>query len=106
MTGETSYLSSALRTELWTSLGDRLRGGAALCTNGDFLDTLSEIYEEITGDVAPELVRQEIQQMVAAVNQAHPETYLAKGVQNGIARAFEEGVRRLNWDIDKIQTAG
>ena len=44
--------------------------------------------------------------MVAAVNQAHPETYLAKGVQNGIARAFEEGVRRLNWDIDKIQTAG
>ena len=106
MTGETTYLSSALRTILWTSLGDRLRGGAALCTNGDFLDSLSEIYEQITGDVAPEIVRQEIQEMATAVNQAHPETYLAKGVQNGIARAFEEGVRRLNWDVDKIQTAG
>ena len=106
MTGETTYLSSALRTELWTSLGDRLRGGAALCTNGDFLDALSELYEQITGDVAPEIVRQEIQEMVTAVNQAHPSTYLAKGVQNGIARAFAEGVRRLNWDVDKIQTAG
>jgi hypothetical protein len=106
MTGETTYLSSALLTVLWTSLGDRLRGGAALCTKGDFLDALSEIYEQITGNVAPEIVRQEIQEMVTAVNQAHPKTYLAKGVQNGIARAFEEGVRRLYWDVDKIQTAG
>ncbi len=106
MTGETGYLSSALRTELWMALGDRLRGGVPLCTNGDFLDALCEIYEEITGEIAAELVRGEIRQMVAAVNEAHPETYLAKGVQNGIARAFEEGVRRLNWDVEKIQTAG
>ncbi|SVE16932.1 uncharacterized protein METZ01_LOCUS469786, partial [marine metagenome] len=42
MTGETSYLSSALRSELWSAPGDRLRSGAALCTNGDFLDSLCE----------------------------------------------------------------
>ncbi len=106
MTGETSYLSSALRTELWMALGERLRSGAALCTNADFLDVLCEIYEEITGEVAPELVRNEVRDMVAAVNEAHLETYLAKGVQNGIARAFEEGVRRLNWGVDKIQCSG
>ena len=106
MTGETSYLSSALRSELWSALGDRLRSGAALCTNGDFLDSLCEIYEDITGEVAPDLVRDEIREMVVAVNEAHPETYLVNGVQNGIARAFEEWVRRLNWDVDKIQIAG
>ncbi|MBT3344868.1 MAG: hypothetical protein HN712_24125 [Gemmatimonadetes bacterium] len=106
MTGETSYLSSALRTELWMALGEQLRSGTPLCTNRDFLDVLCEIYEEITGEVAPELVRSEIHDMVTAVNEAHPETYLAKGVQNGIARAFGEGVRRLNWDVNRIQSAG
>lgn len=106
MTSETSFLSSALRTELWMALGERLRSGVPLCSNGDFLDALCEIYEEVTGDVAPEMVRLEISEMVVAVNEAHPETYLAKGVQNGIARAFEEGVRRLNWNVDKIQSTG
>ena len=83
MTGETSYRSSALRSELWSALGDRLRSGGALCTNGDSLDSLCEIYEEITGEVAPDLVRDEIREMVVAVNEAHPETYLANGVQIG-----------------------
>ncbi|MEC9379887.1 MAG: hypothetical protein VX528_13030 [Candidatus Latescibacterota bacterium] len=83
MTGETSYPSSALRSELWSPLGDRLRSGGALCTNGDSLDSLCEIYEEITGEVAPDLVRDEIREMVVAVIEAHPETYLANGVQIG-----------------------
>ena len=44
--------------------------------------------------------------MVAAVNDTHPETYLAHGVQNSVSRAFEAGVRKLKWDTAKIQARG
>ncbi|MBI93126.1 MAG: hypothetical protein CME05_07925 [Gemmatimonadaceae bacterium] len=94
MTGETSYLSSALRSELWSDLGDHLRSGGALCTIGDSLDSLCEIYEEITGEVAPDLVRDEIREMVVAVNEAHPETYLANVVQIGRVEMLVAGSSR------------
>ena len=51
-------------------------------------------------------MREAIKLMVEAVNRDHPETYLAQGMQNSVNRAFEEGVRRLNWDVTTIQAKG
>lgn len=103
---EKHLLSKELRTEMWLALAARLRDGEALYSNGQFRSTLLEIYEQITGQSAPESVVVEVRDMVETVNRDHPETYLAQAVQNGIAKAFEEGVRRHNWDVNKIQENG
>lgn len=99
-------LSRELRTELWLALANRLRSGEPLCSNGQFLEVLLEIYEQVTGQAPSESVRDEISVMVEAVNRQYPETYLVHGVKNTISRAFEEGVRRKNWDLATVQAKG
>jgi len=77
-----------------------------LLTNDDFRRVIEEVYAEVTGS-SPEVdMREAIKLMVEAVNRDHPETYLAQGMQNSVNRAFEEGVRRLNWDVTTIQAKG
>lgn len=65
-----------------------------------------EIYEQVTGEVPTVSVEDEVVAMVESVNREHPDKYLALSVQNGIAKAFEEGVRKHNWDVAKIQEHG
>jgi len=65
-----------------------------------------EIYEQITGQTAADSVATELTKMIESVNRDHPETHLAQAVENGVAKAFEEGVRRHNWDLAKIQEKG
>lgn len=103
---EKTVLSKELRTEMWLALATRLRDGEALYSNAQFRATLLDIYQQITGQPAPDMVADEVGDMVETVNRDHPETYLAQAVQNGIAKAFEEGVRRHNWDLTKIQENG
>lgn len=91
---------------MWFALSARLREGEALYLNAQFRDVLLECYEQITGQTPPATVEDEVHAMVETVNREHPETYLAHAVQNGIAKAFEEGVRRQNWDLAKIQQQG
>ncbi len=91
---------------MWLALAARLRDGQALYSNAHFRVALLEIYEQITGQPPPSQVATEIGAMVETVNREHPDTYLAQAVQNGIAKAFEEGVRRQNWDLVKIQSQG
>lgn len=101
-----TLLARELRIEMWLALAHRLRDGAPLYANGPFVEALLEIYEQITGQAAPESVRREIADMVEMVNRQYPETYLARGVMNGVTRAFEEGVRRKSWDLATIQSKG
>ena len=91
---------------MWLALANRLREGEVLYQNSQFEHVLLQIYELVTGQTASDSVHREIEEMVTSVNRDHPETYLAHGVQNGIAKAFEEGVRRQNWDVAKIQSKG
>ena len=99
-------LSSELRTKLWSMILVRLNSGQALITDQDFRAALEEDYQDLTGIAPPPEIKKRISRMVAAVNETHPETYRAQGVQNGINRAFESGVRRLKWDLAKIQEKG
>lgn len=102
-TSAKTLLSRELRTEMWLALSARLGEGEALYSNEQFRVALLECYEQITGQTAPAVVEEEVTAMVETVNREHPETYLAHVVQNGIAKAFEEGVRRQNWDLARIQ---
>ncbi|HJP31759.1 MAG TPA: hypothetical protein QGF95_14510 [Candidatus Latescibacteria bacterium] len=99
-------LSRELRTEMWLALAARLGEGEALYSNAHFRTALLEIYQQITGQDPPASMEEEVRSMVETVNREHPETYLARAVQNGIAKAFEEGVRKNNWDLAKIQASG
>ena len=102
----TITLPSNLCGELWRRVSDRLRQGDVLLTNEDFRRVLEEMYSEVTGSSPQADTQAAIKTMVETVNRDHPETYLAQGMQNSVNRAFEEGVKRLNWDVKTIQEKG
>ena len=84
----------------------RLNEGAVLVNNDQFTAAMEAEYCKVTGgELTPE-IRQRIRRMVVEVNNKHPDTYLILGVQNGIKKAFSEGVKRLNWDMAQIQAKG
>ena len=99
-------LPSALCRQLWAHISSRLREGEVLLSNQDFRRAIEDVYANVTGADPSDDIRNVIRSMVETVNRDHPETYLAQGMQNGVNRAFEEGVRRLNWDVSKIQAMG
>ena len=99
-------LSHELCVELWARMIERLEGREVFTANLHFQIAIEEEFHELTGKEPDEPIKLYIQRMVQAVNDMHPQTYLAQGVQNGIARAFEEGVRQLKWDVAKIQANG
>jgi hypothetical protein len=99
-------LTSEQRGAMWRALAQRLQAGESICTNAQFCDVLLDIYRVLTGREASAQVAGQIATMVREVNSKHPETFVKQGVENGISRAFEEGVRRQNWDAERIQTTG
>jgi len=99
-------LTLELRHELWARILERLNTSEVLITQQDFQAAFEQDFQHLTGiQPSPETL-QTIGRMVAAVNDTHPETYLARGVQNSVNRAFEAGVRKLKWDTTKIQASG
>jgi len=103
---KSAELSTEVCQQLWNSLVDRLQDGEVMWTDLDFVEALSSAYVETVGHDPPEEVRRELAQMVASVNREHPGMYRAQGVQNGIARAFEDAARRLNWNVVTVQALG
>jgi hypothetical protein len=99
-------LSKQVCAELWEGVLMRLNEGAVLVNNDQFTAAMEAEYCKVTGgELTPE-IRQRIRRMVVEVNNKHPDTYLILGVQNGIKKAFSEGVKRLNWDMAQIQAKG
>ena len=95
-----------LCTALWTRVLSRLEKGEVLIVNQHFQEALESDFEELTGVEASASAKTKIRHMVTEVNKRHPETYVAKGVRNAVSRAFDEGVRKLKWDVTKIQSQG
>ena len=77
-----------------------------MIVNQHFQDALESDFEELTGVEASAAAKTKIRQMVSEVNKRHPETYVAKGVRNALSRKFDEDVRKLKWDVTKIQSQG
>ena len=103
---ETAWLPGDLFRRLWAQITSRLQGGEVLLSNRDFQAAIEEEYADVTGVEPSADIIHEIRSTVEAVNRDHPQTYLAQGMQNSVNRAFEAGVRQLNWDAEKIQEKG
>lgn len=101
-----SALSKQVCAELWEGVLARLNEGAVLVNNDQFIAALEAEFCKVTGAEPTLEVRRRIRRMVVEVNNKHPDTYLILGVQNGIKKAFSEGVKRLNWDMAQIQAKG
>ena len=99
-------LPKELCTALWTRVLSRLENGEVLIVNQHFQDALESDFVELTGVEASAAAKTKIRHMVTEVNKRHPETYVARGVRNAVSRAFDEGVRKLKWDVTKIQSQG
>jgi hypothetical protein len=103
---EDSGLPSALCSELWALIIERLNSGEVLIADQQFQAAFEEDYRQLTGAAITPSIRRQLSRMIAQVNRHHPETYVAKGVQNGVSRAFGEGVRTLNWNTAKVEEKG
>lgn len=91
---------------LWAGVRRRLEQGQPLITNPQYLRAMEHEYRTLTGrDPAPK-VRLALQAMIETVNTQHPDTYVARGVQNGVKQAFGKGVVELRWDAGKVQSHG
>ncbi|MFA6111864.1 MAG: hypothetical protein WDA75_24140 [Candidatus Latescibacterota bacterium] len=91
---------------LWAGVRRRLELGQPLITVPQYLKAMEDEYRLLTGrDPAPR-VRRALQDMIETVNSRHPDTYVARGVQNGVKRAFGKGVLELRWDVGKVQSHG
>ena len=103
---EQGNLPSTLWSELWSRIIERLNVGEVLITHEQFQSAFEDDYFQLTGTPVPQATQQQLRRVIAQVNRRHPETYAAKGVQNGVSRAFAEGVRTLKWDTAKVQAKG
>lgn len=91
---------------LWAGVRRRLELGQPLITVPQYLKAMEDEYRLLTGrDPAPR-VRRALQGMIETVNSRHPDTYVARGVQNGVNQAFGKGVLELRWDTGKVQSRG
>ncbi len=101
-----SVIPRLLLATMWSRIADRLRTGEVLITPEDFQGALAEEYVVLTGGELAGEARNYVYQVVEIVNAKYPETYVTQGIQNGVHKAFGEGVRALRWTEAKIQARG
>ena len=95
-----------MHSQLWERISARLERGDALITTGDYQAALETDYLAVTGsDLSPAL-RDIFRDAVDSFNKEYPDQYVAVGVMNGVTRAFQSGVFKLDWDVLKIEARG
>lgn len=98
--------SSALQCELWRRILARLHSGESLITLAHYQKAMETEYQTIVQIAPSAAVKSFLRQMILKVNRKYPELFVTSGIQNGISNAFESGVRRLKWDLAKIEAKG
>ena len=101
-----SILPDEVHAQVWDRISARLERGDALITNNDFCSALLTEYQAVTGSDASDTLRDLLRDAVIRYNREYPEHFVAHGLQNGVARAFQTGVSRLEWDVIAIKSAG
>lgn len=99
-------LTRGVLGELWARIAARLQQGEVIITSQHFLEAMDEEYASLMGGVIDAAIRRQLRRVITKVNSRYPETYVARGIQNGVDRAFEKGVHTLRWDEVKIQANG
>ena len=101
-----SLLPDEVHIQLWGRITARLERGDALITTEDYQSALEIEYQAVTGtDVSPTL-SDLFRTAIVDFNKEHPGRYVARGVMNGVLRAFQTGVHKLDWDVIKIEASG
>jgi hypothetical protein len=109
-TDNTSSQDSTLPREvlasIWGRVADRLQQGEVLVRNDQFLLAMEEEYRVLTGRDPQRAISNYLGQLIEVVNGQHPGTYVMMGLQNSVNKAFDNGVRALQWNEAKIQENG
>ncbi len=101
-----SVLSSQLQYQLWLRIIERLQRGDALMTNRAFMRAMEEEYAVLTQSFPSANTRKSLWNMIAKVNDTHPETFLYNGVENAITRAFISNSEKMRWNSAHIEAHG
>ncbi|MFT5088206.1 MAG: hypothetical protein ACI906_003377 [Candidatus Latescibacterota bacterium] len=99
-------LSSQLQHQLWRRIIERLQRGDALMTNRAFLHAMEEEYSALTQSLPAQNTRKYLWDIIARVNDIHPETFLHNGIENAITRAFLATSEKLRWSSAHIEAHG
>jgi hypothetical protein len=101
-----SNLPREVLATIWGRVADRLQQGEVLVRNDQFLLAMEEEYRVLTGRDPQRAISNYLGQLIEVVNGQHPGTYVMMGLQNSVNKAFDNGVRALQWSEAKIQANG
>jgi hypothetical protein len=99
-------LSREVLASMWGRVADRLQQGEVLVRNEQFQLAMEEEYQLLTGRPPQATISNYLSQMIEVVNGQYPGTYVTRGLQNSVDKAFDKGVRALQWSEAKIQQSG
>jgi hypothetical protein len=92
-----------LHNQLWQHILNRLQTGEVIITADQFLRAIDAEYLNLTGETASAAQLDRFRKIIEDYNQIHPETYVSRGVQNGVDRAFQSNVEKLAWNATKVE---
>ena len=100
-------LPPTLKLELWKRIDRRLTRGDVLITNEQFVRAMVRDFRKVLRIKPDRSAIEEMVQMVQAVNETRPETYLTMGIKNAITKFFRDAEERTQGQAearDEIHT--
>ena len=88
-------LPRELKRRLWRRIDRRLQKGEILITTDHFQEVMEKEFRRLVHLPPPRKIKELIREMIVAVNQAHPETYLSLGIKNAVTTFFRDVENRL-----------
>jgi hypothetical protein len=101
-----TILPDEVHDQLWERIFVRLDRGDALITTEDYQLAVESEYLAVTGADPTSTLKELFRAAIQAFNVEHPDRLVARGVQNSVTKAFQNGVFKLEWDPSRIEQAG
>lgn len=102
-TAPENLLPADLRVELWKRIERRLRKGEVLITSEQFFKAMAKDFKRLVKIEPDRRVKLELLQTIIQVNEAHPETYLTKGIKNAV-KAFVQDAQKGGADEEGTES--
>ena len=88
-------LPSDLRVQLWRRIDKRLQRGEVLITTEHFQKAMEREFKKLVLITPTRSIRRQLREMIAAVNDSHPETFLSLGIKNAVTKYFNDAQTRM-----------
>ena len=92
---EKSLLPKELVVKLWGRVDRRLQRGDVLITTEHFQKVMEREFRKLVRVSPPRKIKEYLRDMIVAVNESHPETYLTLGIKNAVTRYFRDAQNRM-----------